>query len=162
MLEGRHVRVVVPAYNEERLIERVVETMPQIVDQIIVVDDCSKDKTAEILACLKTRMGDRLRVVSHKANSGVGAAIVTGYKAALQDAVANDLVAVMAGDAQMDPEELPKLLMPLVKDTADYTKGNRLFTGQAWRIIPRHRYLGNAVLSLLTKIASGYWHVADS
>jgi glycosyltransferase involved in cell wall biosynthesis len=162
MIEGRHVRVVVPAYNEERLIERVVTTMPEVVDQIIVVDDCSKDKTAEVLGCLKTKMGDRLRVVTHKTNCGVGGAIVTGYKAAVQDAVGNDLVAVMAGDAQMDPEELPRLLMPLVKDVADYTKGNRLFTGQAWKIIPRHRYLGNAVLSLLTKIASGYWHVADS
>jgi len=73
-----------------------------------------------------------------------------------------DYVAVMAGDAQMDPEDLPRLHVPLVLDQADYTKGNRLFTGEAWQIIPRHRYLGNAVLSFLTKIASGYWHVADS
>jgi hypothetical protein len=72
------------------------------------------------------------------------------------------LVAVMAGDAQMDPEDLPRLLAPLAHDQADYTKGNRLFTGEAWKVIPRHRYLGNAVLSLLTKMASGYWHVADS
>ena len=162
MYEGRHVRVVVPAYNEELLIERVLETMPALVDQIIVVDDCSKDRTAEILASLEPRYGKRLRVVRHKDNSGVGAAIVTGYKAALEDNVANDLVVVMAGDAQMDPEELPKLLAPLAKDVADYTKGNRLFTGEAWKIIPRYRYLGNAMLSLLTKIASGYWHVADS
>src|SRR5688572_29926880 len=118
MLEGRHVRVVVPAYNEELLIERVVTTMPAIVDQIIVVDDCSTDKTAEVLACLETRLGDRLRVVRHKENCGVGAAIVTGYKAAVQDAVGNDLVAVMAGDAQMDPDELPRLLMPLAKHVA--------------------------------------------
>ena len=162
MLEGRHVRVVVPAYNEERLIERVLDTMPAIVDQIIVVDDCSTDQTARLLEGCKPRFGDRLRVIRHAGNCGVGGAIVTGYKAAMQDAVANDLVAVMAGDAQMDPEELPKLLLPLVRDVADYTKGNRLFTGEAWKIIPRHRYLGNAVLSLLTKIASGYWHVADS
>ena len=162
MLEGRYVRVVVPAYNEEKLIERVVETMPSIVDQVIVVDDCSTDRTAGILEALQLRLGKRLRVVRHKANGGVGAAIVTGYKAALEDCVANDLVAVMAGDAQMDPDELPRLLMPLARDVADYTKGNRLFSGQAWKIIPRHRYLGNAVLSLLTKIASGYWHVADS
>jgi hypothetical protein len=80
----------------------------------------------------------------------------------VEEAQGNDLVVVMAGDAQMDPADLPRLLIPLVRDQADYTKGNRLFTGQAWKIIPRYRYLGNAVLSLLTKIASGYWHVADS
>ena len=156
------MRVVVPAYNEERLIERVLETMPAMVDQIIVVDDCSQDRTAEILEGAKARLGARLRVVRHKSNAGVGASIVTGYKASVEDAVGNDLVAVMAGDAQMDPDELPRLLVPLLRDVADYTKGNRLFTGEAWAIIPRHRYLGNAVLSLLTKIASGYWHVADS
>src|SRR5262249_37359823 len=122
MFEGRHVRVVVPAYNEERLIERVLETMPAVVDQIIVVDDCSKDGTAERLEGAKARMGARLRIVRHATNSGVGAAIVTGYKAAIEDAVGNDLVAVMAGDAQMDPEELPRLLAPLARDIADYTK----------------------------------------
>jgi hypothetical protein len=68
----------------------------------------------------------------------------------------------MAGDAQMDPQDLPKLLDPVVEGEVDYAKGNRLFTGKAWEIIPRTRYLGNAVLSFLTKIASGYWHVADS
>lgn len=154
--------VVVPAYNEEKLIERVLEGMPVLVDRMIVVDDASKDRTAEILEAARGRYGDRLRVVRHRQNAGVGAAIVTGYKAAIEEARGNDLVAVMAGDAQMDPADLPKLLSPLVRDQADYTKGNRLFTGEAWNIIPRYRYLGNAVLSLLTKIASGYWHVADS
>lgn len=154
--------VVVPAYNEEKLIERVLEGMPVLVDRMIVVDDASKDRTAEILAAVEGRYGDRLRVIRHRQNAGVGAAIVTGYKAAIEEARGNDLVAVMAGDAQMDPADLPKLLSPLVRDQADYTKGNRLFTGEAWNIIPRYRYLGNAVLSLLTKIASGYWHVADS
>lgn len=162
MFEARRVVVVVPAYNEEKLIERVLEGMPVLVDRMIVVDDASKDRTAEILEAVKGRYGDRLRVIRHQQNAGVGAAIVTGYKAAIEEARGNDLVAVMAGDAQMDPADLPKLLSPLVRDQADYTKGNRLFTGEAWNIIPRYRYLGNAVLSLFTKIASGYWHVADS
>ncbi len=162
MFEGRRVVVVVPAYNEEKLIERVLEGMPPMVDRMIVVDDASKDRTPEILEAAKERHGDRLRVLRHSQNGGVGAAIVSGYKAAVEEARGNDLVAVMAGDAQMDPADLPKLLSPLVRDQADYTKGNRLFTGEAWTIIPRYRYLGNAVLSLLTKIASGYWHVADS
>ena len=162
MYEGRTVAVVVPAYNEERLIERVLETMPPLVDRIIVVDDCSSDETAARLEAARPRLGERLRVIRHQANGGVGAAIVTGYRAAMEELPDDALVAVMAGDAQMDPGDLPRLLAPLAHDQADYTKGNRLFTGEAWKVIPRHRYLGNAVLSLLTKVASGYWHVADS
>jgi glycosyltransferase involved in cell wall biosynthesis len=162
MFEGRRVIVVVPAHNEEKLIGTVLETMPPFVDRVIVVDDASTDRTAALLEDAARSMGDRLSVLRHQNNRGVGAAIVSGYKAALAEARPDVLVAVMAGDAQMDPADLPRLLMPLVKDQADYTKGNRLFTGEAWRIIPRHRYLGNAVLSFMTKIASGYWHVTDS
>jgi len=162
MFEGRRVCVVIPAYNEEKLIGRVLETMPDLVDRMIAVDDASTDGTAQILCVAQARLGPRLRVVRHEQNRGVGAAIVSGYKAALEELQRTDLVAVMAGDAQMDPAELPRLLAPLVKDQADYAKGNRLFTGKAWKIIPRHRYLGNAALSFATKIASGYWHVADS
>jgi glycosyltransferase involved in cell wall biosynthesis len=154
--------VVVPAWNEEKLIGRVLDTMPEIVDRVIVVDDASSDRTVDVVAEAMARMGGRVRVVRRSTNGGVGAAIVVGYKAALDEAHPDDLVAVMAGDAQMDPGDLPRLLAPLAAGQADYTKGNRLFTGEAWKIIPRHRYLGNAALSLLTKIASGYWHVADS
>jgi glycosyltransferase involved in cell wall biosynthesis len=162
MFEGRRLYVVIPAYNEEKLIARVLYSMPEIVDRMIAVDDASTDATPQILCAARTKLGDRLHVVRHERNKGVGAAIVSGYLAALEELDGRDLVAVMAGDAQMDPEELPRLLAPLVKDQADYTKGNRLFTGEAWKIIPRHRYLGNAALSFATKIASGYWHVADS
>jgi glycosyltransferase involved in cell wall biosynthesis len=156
------VTVVVPAHNEELLIDRVVNGIPDLVDHIIVVDDASTDRTAERLGALKAQHGERLRVIRHGSNQGVGTAIVTGYEAALAISAEKHLVGVMAGDAQMDPEDLPKLLGPCAKDAVDYAKGNRLITGQAWKIIPRTRYLGNAVLSLLTKIASGYWHVADS
>src|SRR5438552_6990654 len=162
MFEGRRVIVVVPAYNEAKLIDRVLDTMPAIVDRIIVVDDASTDATGDLLLAARARIGSRLVVIRHERNGGVGAAIVTGYRAALQEGPDNGMVAVMAGDAQMDPDDLPRLLLPVVRDLADYTKGNRLFTGEAWQIIPRHRYLGNAALSFLTKIASGYWHVADS
>jgi glycosyltransferase involved in cell wall biosynthesis len=162
MFEGRRVCVVIPAYNEEKLIGRVLETMPDLVDRMIAVDDASTDGTAQVLCVAEGRLGPRLRVIRHEQNRGVGGAIVSGYKAALEELQRTDLVAVMAGDAQMDPAELPRLLAPLVKDQADYAKGNRLFTGKAWKIIPRHRYLGNAALSFATKIASGYWHVADS
>jgi hypothetical protein len=93
-------------------------------------------------------------------NSGVGAAIVAGYRAA--EKAGMDVVAVMAGDAQMDPADLENVITPVIENKADYVKGNRLFTGEAWKLIPRYRYLGNAFLSLLTKVSSGYWHLADS
>lgn len=162
MLEGKRIGVVVPAYNEEKLIGRVIETMPDFVDGIYIVDDCSLDATQERVKaylcqpCFK----ERLELVPHEINQGVGAAINTGYQRAAQAGM--DVVAVMAGDAQMDPDELDRVCLPVVRDEADYVKGNRLFTGEAWQLIPRYRYLGNAFLSLLTKIASGYWHVADS
>jgi glycosyltransferase involved in cell wall biosynthesis len=163
MLEDRWVAVVVPAYNEEKLIGRVLETMPALVDRIVVVDDASTDRTWDVLVAAQARYGCRLKAIRHDRNAGVGGAIVTGYKAVMDgEPPAEGLVVVMAGDAQMDPQDLPKILAPLLKDEADYTKGNRLFTGEAWQIIPRHRYLGNAALSFMTKVASGYWHVADS
>jgi glycosyltransferase involved in cell wall biosynthesis len=159
MFESKHIGVVVPAYNEELLIGKVLETMPPYVDKIIVVDDASKDGTKAIV---KRHMDvdSRLILVEHDRNRGVGGAIISGYKRSLEEGM--DVVAVMAGDGQMDPEDLPRILTPVARNEADYTKGNRLFRGESWQIIPHYRYLGNSMLSLLTKIASGYWHVADS
>lgn len=148
-----------PCYDEERLIARVLETMPDFVDRIYVVDDRSTDATAEVVR--RHAEGDpRIELIVHELNQGVGGAIATGYKAALSDRV--DVTVVMAGDAQMDPDDLPAIVGPVARGECDYTKGNRLFTGDAWRVIPRVRYLGNSAISLLTKMASGYWHVADS
>ena len=93
-------------------------------------------------------------------NQGVGGAIITGYKKAVERGI--DITAVMAGDNQMDPRDLKNIVEPVAKGAVDYTKGNRLFQGDAWKMIPRYRYLGNSLLSLFTKIASGYWHIADS
>jgi len=132
------------------------------VDRIYVVDDASNDGTRTRLEeyLSQPSMNHRLEVIRHSTNEGVGKALYSGYKKAMEDGI--DVVAVMAGDAQMVPDELAAVIRPVVEGKADYAKGNRLFTGEAWRIVPRHRYLGNAFLSLLTKIASGYWHVADS
>ena len=157
MLEGKRVAVVVPAYNEERLIAETITGIPSFVDRIYVVDDHSSDGTAE---AARTLRDPQVEVIVHERNEGVGAAIVTGYKRALEERI--DVTCVMAGDNQMDPAELESLVRPVAHGEVDYAKANRLFTGEAWRVIPRYRYLGNAVLSLLTKIASGYWHVADS
>jgi glycosyltransferase involved in cell wall biosynthesis len=158
--EGKTIAVVVPAYNEEELLGKVLETMPDFVDLVIVVDDASSDRTLDTAASYRARFSNRLLLLSHKKNLGVGAAIVTGYKQALMRGA--EVVAVMAGDGQMDPADLGRIVAPVVRGEADYVKGNRLFRGESWRMIPHYRYLGNAVLSLLTKIASGYWHIADS
>jgi len=160
MYKDKTVCVVVPAYNEEALIGKVLETMPDYVDKVVVVDDKSADATARIAAEYADKSGGRIILVRHSANQGVGGAIATGYKWARDNKM--DTTAVMAGDAQMDPSDMPNLLDPVVSGRVDYAKGNRLFTGNAWQLIPRWRYLGNSYLSLLTKIASGYWHVADS
>ena len=156
MLDGKTVAVVVPAYNEEALVGSTVALIPAFVDRIIVVDDGSKDETAA-----KALAGDaRVEVVPHERNMGVGAAIVSGYKQAVVEEI--DVTCVMAADGQMDPDDLETLARAIAAGECDYAKANRLFTGQAWEIIPRSRYIGNAILSFLTKIASGYWHVADS
>jgi glycosyltransferase involved in cell wall biosynthesis len=157
MVDGKTVAVVVPAHDEEQLIGTTLAGIPAFVDRVYVVDDGSRDATVE----RATAGGDsRVEIVSHERNQGVGAAIVTGYRRALADGI--DVVCVMAADNQMDPADLETLVAPVVRGEVDYAKANRLFTGQAWELIPRTRYLGNAVLSMLTKIASGYWHVADS
>jgi glycosyltransferase involved in cell wall biosynthesis len=157
MLENKSVGVVIPAHDEEKLIGATISGVPGFVDRIVVVDDRSNDGTAAVVDAL----GDpRVELIRHERNEGVGAAIVTGYKRARDEGI--DVVAVMAGDNQMDPSDLETLVVPVARGEVDYAKANRLFTGQAWDLIPRTRYLGNAVLSLLTKIASGYWHVADS
>jgi glycosyltransferase involved in cell wall biosynthesis len=154
--EGRTVAVVVPAYNEEALVGSTVSGIPAFVDRIIVVDDGSKDETA-----VRAQNADeRVEVIPHERNQGVGAAIITGYRRAI--AVGVDVTCVMAADGQMDPDDLETLVRAIATDETDYAKANRLFTGQAWQLIPRTRYLGNAALSFMTKIASGYWHVADS
>jgi glycosyltransferase involved in cell wall biosynthesis len=157
MLEGKTVAVVVPAYDEEALVGMTISAVPEFVDRIIVVDDASRDGTADAARAV----GDpRLEVVTHERNSGVGAAIVTGYRRAIAEGA--DVACVMAADNQMDPADLAKIALPVARGEVEYTKANRLISGEAWQVIPRSRYLGNAMLSFLTKIASGYWHVADS
>jgi glycosyltransferase involved in cell wall biosynthesis len=157
VFDGKRVGVVVPAYDEEELIGATIAGISPLVDRIFVVNDGSSDRTAEVAQAA----GDgRVEVISHERRSGVGAATVTGYRRAIADGM--DVVVVMNGDNQMDPEDLPKLVAPVARGELDYAKANRLATGQAWQLIPKTRFFGNAILSMLTKVASGYWHVADS
>ncbi|MBV6460771.1 MAG: hypothetical protein HJHJAOHD_00886 [Flavobacteriales bacterium] len=148
-----------PAYNEEKLISRVVETMPYFVDKIIIVNDKSKDRTGEVIDTLALQ-NEKIKPIHHSKNSGVGGAIASGYQWARDNDF--DVAVVMAGDAQMDPNDLLNIIEPVVNGEVDYSKGNRLFTGEAYKKIPKLRYFGNSVLSFFTKIASGYWHIADS
>ena len=157
MLDGKRVAVVVPAFDEERLVGETIRGIPELVDRIVVVDDASRDGTA---AAADAVGDERVRIIRHEQNPGVGAAIATGYRRALEEEI--DVTCVMAADNQMDPAELLELIGPVARGEVEYAKANRLVSGEAWNVIPRTRYLGNAVLSLLTKIASGYWHVADS
>ena len=158
MVEEKKIAVVIPAYNEEAMIATVITTMPDFVDMMIVVDDASADNTVKIVQEEMLRDA-RVKLIVHENNAGVGAAIATGYKRALADGM--DIVAVMAGDGQMPPEDLYRFVEPVALGETDYTKGNRLFRGESWNTIPKYRYFGNAALSLMTKIASGYWHIAD-
>lgn len=159
MYKNASIVVVVPAYNEELLIGKVIDTMQVFVDKIVIVNDKSTDGTAKVVEDY-SKKNDRVVLINHEKNQGVGGAIATGYEWARDNDY--DVAVVMAGDAQMNPDDLPALLEPVLLGKTDYSKGNRLITGEAYQKIPKVRYWGNAILSLLTKIVSGYWHVADS
>jgi glycosyltransferase involved in cell wall biosynthesis len=159
MYKGKTICIVIPAHNEETQIGRVIETMPDFVDRMVIVDDKSDDGLADVVRKFQNNHHN-ITLIQHQINKGVGGAITTGYKYARDNGF--DVAAVMAGDGQMAPGDLPAILDPVVDGRVDYSKGNRLFTGEAYHRIPKIRYYGNAFLSLLTKIASGYWHIADS
>ncbi|WP_136590425.1 glycosyltransferase family 2 protein [Salinigranum halophilum] len=166
MYRNSSVAVVVPAYNEASFIADVLRDVPEYVDRIYAVDDCSTDDTRREIertaADLNARTGgsfDRVVALAHEENRGVGGAIKTGYERARDDDV--DVTAVMAGDGQMDPDELERFLDPIIDGRADYTKGNRLWRRDHWESMSGWRQFGNRLLTLLTRIASGYWEMSD-
>ena len=156
MYQGYKLGIVVPAYNEEKFILETLQGMPHSADRIYVVDDASTDSTGRIIEGFS---GDRFCILSSAENRGVGATIITGYKKALEENM--DIVVVMAGDNQMDAKYLPELLESIIKGKADYAKGNRLSRFAHRRGMSNWRLFGNWVLTLLTKIASGYWRIRD-
>jgi glycosyltransferase involved in cell wall biosynthesis len=153
MWMGSRVVVVVPAYNEAPRIARVVRQLPPWVDAMVLVDDASNDATTEAARAAGDR---RLEVVWHRSNRGVGAAIATGYRRAAAIARApRDVFVVMAGDAQMDPRDLPALVAPIALGQADYVKGNRFrFPGVA-RTMPLGRLVAGIAFSWATSHAVG-------
>lgn len=156
MYKGHRVAVVVPAYNEGAFIERVINTIPDFVDHIIVVDDCSQDETfARASQC-----GDsRVTVLRTPINQGVGGATIMGYRKALE--LGSDIIVKMDGDGQMPPEYLADLLNALIEEGYDYAKGNRFLLSESLTAMPKHRLCGNVVLTFMAKLASGYWHIFD-
>jgi len=160
MYSNKSIAVVIPAYNAEKLIGKVIGTMPEYVDKIVVVDDKSQDKMIEVVEGCQRKQPQRIVLLKNETNEGCGGALAKGYKWVRDNSF--DVAVRMDADGQMSPKDMPALLDPIVHNQADYSKGNRLFTGEAYRKIPKVRYYGNAILSLLTKMASGYWHVADS
>jgi glycosyltransferase involved in cell wall biosynthesis len=151
------VAVLVPAYNEAQQIADVLAGLPDFVDDVVVVDDASTDGTADVVRAVPD---PRIHLIVLAENRGVGGALAEAYTWARDAGV--DIAVTVDGDGQMDPDDIAALLAPIVDDVADYTKGNRLTGPDSWRLIPRVRLFGNSVLSLLTKIVSGYWGVADS
>ncbi len=150
------VAVVVPAHDEERILPRTLDGIPDWVDDVIVVDDGSTDATATVAA----RTGRRLTLIRHPANRGVGAAIVSGYRAAMAQGA--DVVAVMAADDQMDPGELDRLVAPVADGELDYCKGDRLGHPDAVTCMPPVRRAGVIALSGLTRLVTGLRELRDS
>lgn len=158
MYNDKIISVVVPAYNEEKLIEKTIQSVPDFVDKIVVINDASKDKTRDkVKQVLKNN--SKVFLINHKINQGVGGSISSGYKWSRDNDI--DIAVIMAGDAQMDPSNMPALLNAVIDDGADFAKGNRLLSSQVRKTMPKKRYHISQFLSLLTKIASGYWRVID-
>ena len=157
MLKGARVAVVVPAFNEARWIHDTIASIPELVDHILVVDDASVDDTVSIAQNVND---GRVTVIQHPRNRGVGAAIVTGYRSALN--LGADVTAVLAGDGQMDPEDLAAVLDPAIRRDADYVKGNRLAHPDVLRRMPRLRRLATMFLAWLTRHAAGLEALSDS
>lgn len=151
------IHVVIPAYKVERHILDLLKRVGPEVDKIWVVDDaCPNGSGALVVNKSKDK---RVSVIHHEINKGVGGAVVTGYKAAF--AAGADVIVKMDGDGQMFPEDLPKLVKPILLGEADYTKGNRFDSLDQLYLMPRVRIVGNAVLSLWSKMSSGYWSITD-
>jgi glycosyltransferase involved in cell wall biosynthesis len=159
MYRKKKISLVIPAYNEQRLIKPTLENVPKVIDRIYVVNDCSEDNTAQVvLDCAKK--DKRIVLINHEKNSGVGQGIITGYLQSNQDGF--DIAVVVGGDFQMPLDQVTGFLDPLIDGKADYTKGNRfLIEGNVFEDMPKLRQLGNAIISLITKIASGFYKVYD-
>ena len=161
MYNDKKISLVIPAYNEQKLIKPTLENVPDIFDKIYVVDDFSPDNQNDVIRnCIKT--DDRIELIAHEENQGPGGAIITGYLKSSNDGY--DIAVVVGGDFQMPLNEVKNLLDPIIQGRADYTKGNRFLLSQLETTLnrmPKTRLIGNWIITALTKIASGYYKIMD-
>lgn len=159
MYREKKISLVIPAYNEEKLIRPTLENVPNLFDRVYVVDDCSTDQMANVVKEIAEK-DSRIQLIQHKKNSGTGQGIITGYLQSNKDGY--DIAVVCGGDFQMPLDETPNLLDPVIDEGVDYCKGNRFMNqGNAFDIMPTTRFWGNTLLSLMTKVASGNYGVFD-
>lgn len=152
-----NVGVVIPSYRVTQHILALIEMIGPEVARIYVVDDKCPDNSGDFVEKHCSDM--RVTVLRNPINTGVGGAVITGYKAAIEDGI--DIIVKIDGDGQMDPSLIPQFIGPILDGLADYTKGNRFFSLDQIRSMPRVRIFGNAILSLITKLSSGYWDLFD-
>lgn len=154
---GSKIAVVIPCYRVTRHVLDVIAGVPPEVDVVICVDDACPDNSGHFI---ETHVSDpRVRVIRHPENQGVGGAVKTGYRAAV--AAGCDIAVKVDGDGQMDPRLVLSFVYPIALGQCDYTKGNRFFRPEDVRSMPGVRFFGNAVLSFLSKISTGYWNIFD-
>ena len=161
MYRKKKIALVIPAYKEEKLIKPTLDAVPKLIDKIYVVDDKSPDNQNEVIEkCAKK--DTRIILLRHEKNQGCGGAIITGYLQSSKDN--NDVTVVVGGDNQMPLNEVTNFLDPIIDGTVDYTKGNRFMLGQYEKTIkkmPKIRFFANWILTILTKIASGFYKLYD-
>jgi len=156
MVNGAIITVVIPAYKVEKHIINVITTIPDFVDNIIVVDDACPNGSGNVA---KTVSNKKLLVMFNKENLGVGGAVIQGYKKSIE--LGSDIIIKMDGDGQMNPSYIKELIYPILNNKADYTKGNRFVDFKALKSMPKIRLFGNSILSFLIKVASGYYNIMD-
>ncbi len=157
MYKGQRIAVVIPAYNEELLIVETLSGIPEYVDILFVINDASRDATLRLMT-ERQQVDARIVIINHETNKGLGQSLIDGYLASRESDA--DITAVMAGDNQMHPDDLAGLLDKLIDGGYDYVKGNRLLHRNIGSM-PRYRFFGNALLTILTKFATGYYPLMD-
>jgi glycosyltransferase involved in cell wall biosynthesis len=156
--EDNEIVVIVPAFNEEIHIISTLAGIPKRVTRVIVINDGSTDNTEKFV--LEQQLVDpRIQLINNEQNFGLGHSLIVGYLESQKHF--GDVTIVMAGDNQMDPDDLDALIEPVIRDEVDYTKGNRLLRNDVRDSMPGYRFVGNSILTFLTKFATGYWHVVD-
>lgn len=150
------VAVVIPCYRVKKHLSKIVEKIGKEVATIYIIDDCCPEQSGRAAEAL---LNPRIKVLYHEKNKGVGGAVLTGYQAAINDNAT--IIVKIDGDEQMDPTLIPKFIAPIIRNEADYTKGNRFYDIESVNAMPTVRLLGNIALSFLTKLSSGYWNLFD-